>query len=417
MARKLKILFKAAGHIKILYHFRTTLYMKNTIIITIALIFCTNLCATAQKNIGYDFIINLSNDTLIGTIKEKNKFSVLFTPQNADIAKEYNVNQLIGYTIDNVPRVIATINNGSKMINYFVKVRIKGYFSLYELTKSDTTFLFIINQLSNEEFIPLPNNGQSWGIIRSKFLACETLSFENAISQKNYSYSLPYFLKVIQLYNQCVKPDIKAVTFKSPINFTYGISTGYAFNNWEYTFDNGKNVYFNANGSLSSMNRVVMGVFFNLLSEKKFSYNMELIYNQYKGDRTVPITNNGAKVGDYRVTVNEQYLSIPLQGKYVISMPKKMNIYVKAGILLNYDYQLNLYRETVGITINNEDFIRRKSFGLGYSVGFGLERNILRNKKIFSEIRYLFHAVQDGVTHIGNTDSFQLAFGFGFVKK
>lgn len=390
--------------------------MKNKIIFTFSLVFYTTLSSVAQKNNGRDFIINLRNDTLIGTIKEKDKFSISFIPQNTDIAKGYNVKELIGYTIDNIPRVVAAINNGSELVNYFVKVRIKGYFSLYELTKSDTTFLFVL-QSPQKEFTSLPNNGQSWGIIRSKLLACESTTFENALLQKNYNYSLSYFSNIIRSYNQCVKPYTKQYTFKSPVNFTYGVLAGYASNNWAYTFDDGRNLYSNANGNLSSMNRVVIGIFFNLMSERRFSYNMELFYNQYSGDRTVPITNNGAKVGDYRVTVNEQYLSIPLQGKYIILMPQKMKVYIKAGIVLNYDFQLNLYRETLGVTINNENFIRQKSFGLGYAVGLGLESNILRNKKIFSEIRYLAHGVRDGVTQIGNTNSFQITFGFGFVKK
>jgi hypothetical protein len=388
---------------------------KNKIVLTILLVFIS-LIINAQNKETPDFIINLKNDTIIGEIKEKNKSTISFVPLNSTSETLYTVEQLLGYSIEKIPRIIAAFSSGTESKKYFVKVRVKGYCSLMELIKADTTFLFLI-QLPNQDFMPLPQNNESWAVLRSNLLACETTYFENTLLQKSYSYTLAYFSKVIRAYNECVKPELKETIYKSPVSFSYGFSSSYASNNWVYTFDDGKNQFFNANGNLTSYSRIVFGLFFNLMSEKRLSYNIELIYNQYRGDRITPIINNGVKVNDYKVSVEQQYLSIPLQGKYVVFSPPKSRIYVKGGVLLNFDLQFDLYRELVGIAPNTDNFIIRKSLGFGYSTGFGIEREVGRNKKLFSEIRYLSHGVRDGATQIGNTNSLQVVLGFGFTKK
>ena len=388
--------------------------MKNYIQNIIILVFFTTFQLTAQTHNNQDYIVTVQNDTLVGTIKEKSKTFIFFTPEKKDTQQIFTVKQIKGYVIDNIPRIVAEIKTDSTIVFCFAKVRLKGYVNLFEVTKTDTTFLFII-QFSDKDFIPLPNGNQSWGILQNYLAGCENDYFKKIMLQKYYGYSLSYFSNIIQEYNNCVQPKQSNIIYKKRLDYTYGIFAGYALNGWIYSFDL-TNPYYNANGPLSTSSQIPIGLFFNLFPNKRFSYNVELLYHQYQGSSTVPVINNGNKIADYNVVVNQKYLTIPLQLKYAVLFKTPIKLYVKAGISFNYDLAFTVQRYRTGSGIE-DNFIRGQVVGVGYNMGFGIEKKIFNNKKLFVETRYLVRGVYEGITPIGSANSFQMIVGLGFSKK
>jgi hypothetical protein len=388
--------------------------IMNHIKSTIILVLLTTFKLTAQTYKNQDYIVDIQNDTLVGTIKEKSKTLIFFTPRNKDIQQIFTVKQVKSYVIDNIPRIVADIKTDSNAASYFVKVRIKGYVNLFEMIKSDTTFQFII-QLPDKSLIPLLNGNQPWGVLRNYLSGCENDYFKKIMLQKYYGYSLAYFSNIIEEYNKCMQPKQYNITYKKRLDYAYGIYAGYASNGWTYSF-NLSNPYYNANGPLSSSSQIPTGLFFNLFPDKRLSYNLEVLYIQYQGSSTTPVILNGTKIADYNIVVNEKYLTIPVQLKYAILFKTPLKLYVKAGATFNYDldFVVQRYRSGSGI---EDNFVSGKVIGAGYAMGLGLEKRIFKNNKIFAEARYLTRGVYEGITPLGSTNSFQVVVGFGILKK
>lgn len=386
--------------------------MKKSVYSIIVFITSTMICLGQGDDT--DYIINLHNDTIRGKIREQKYNQILFKTNTSGSFKLISIEDINSYVIDNVPRIKAAIALQSDTINMFIKRRIKGYVSLYEVNRPDIPMEFAI-ELPNHKFIGLPKSNLSWTLLKNNLWDCHDVKFERVISPSNYVYSLPYFIEIINTYNNCILPNQKKIEYKSKFSYSLGATAGLSHNNWNYSFSPLNNPYFNLNGSLSSYNTYTYSMFFCVKPEKPLSYMVELIYNQYEGNLSVPITNSSGQVGFYKLSVTEKYISIPLEIKYSFKLKQNWKTYLKAGLLVSSDLKFQLFKERTGAGV--EDFILRKSVGFGYIGGWGITKKLNNYLDIFSELRFTNRNVQDGVTNLGSTSTFQVAMGLSFSPK
>ena len=388
--------------------------MKN---FTYPLIFLVSLClfftSKAQEK-SLDYIITLNNDTLRGEIFELNNTTINFRSQGEKIKKTFNANQLKSYFTFEINNNVKKLHFNGSETNVFVKELLTGYVYLYELSHPNDSLQFYL-ELPQKNIVFLPHNNSAWAVLRTNLLECSSRYFETLMAQSNYQYSEVYFKQIVKNYNLCVKPHEQVHEPRNTLKSSYGILLGIGVTNWNYTFDLGTNPFYNFNGQLSNELQTNFGLFYILNIRKKLSLELDLMYNQYSGYRDVPVSSFATSSESYKLSITEKYINMPILLTYDIVSKFGFKLIGKAGPTIGYDF-------TFDETKSRKDFasdlvVRRlNTMFLGYGLGIGIEKKISPKMNLNIDLRFSNHGIQDEVTHVGTSNSFQLRVGLGFHK-
>ena len=177
----------------------------------------------------------------------------------------------------------------------------------------------------------------------------------------------------------------------------------------------GTNPFYNFNGQLSNELQTNFGLFYILNIRKKLSLELDLMYNQYSGYRDVPVSSFATSSESYKLSITEKYINMPILLTYDIVSKFGFKLIGKAGPTIGYDF-------TFDETKSRKDFasdlvVRRlNTMFLGYGLGIGIEKKISPKMNLNIDLRFSNHGIQDEVTHVGTSNSFQLRVGLGFHK-
>jgi hypothetical protein len=380
-------------------------------IVTLLLLLISQTDIFAQHFFLEGFIVMKSNDTLYGEIKEKDNFSVFFRRKNETYVATKSANQLKSYSVEGVNRISATISNKANIgeSQYFLKERVNGYLSLYELIKSEGKFSELVVQFPDKKFMQLLGK-DAWILLKNKMLDCQDEYFiDHELSAKYFDYNLPYIERIVTSYNQCIKPNAETKKKRVPFEYKLGFFAGISKNNITYTFNNTnpiKNPFNPPNGQLTNYNFVPFGIYFTAMPRKKLSFSTELQYNQYKGTLTGKIVASSTHT--YLLTIENKFLDFALLTKYTV-LDGQVRGYLKAGITADYNIQISGYEKYDN---NGEtNVLAKKSLGIGYTFGIGVEKNIFKTQVINAELRYYYHTVVDELTQVGYFNSLQFVVG------
>jgi hypothetical protein len=382
-------------------------HMKTLFYIAFVTALLTVNPAVAQQFFTPGYAITTQGDTLRGEIKAKGNKTILIRETGKTPERIYTPDQIAAYTTENTNHVAATLTEDSTTTRLFLREWVSGYVGLYGLNSPDGELAYAL-RLPDESFVPLRGK-KAWMVLNRNLTECTDPTFLAKLDANLYIYSRLYFEQLVMVYNHCVKPDKVSKRPKSPFHFEFGPLLGVARNQWNYTAEP-SNFYFNPNGLYPAYNTFVAGGFITLMPRKRLSMTVEMLFSEYKGERSVPVTNPPSPVVlDTRIySFQEQFLTVPISARYVV-IDRAVRWYLKGGGSLTYE--LTLQGQVGSDLLANADIPMRKAPGVGYLLGIGVDIPLSAKRHVFAEIRTMTHVVKNGANDAGNSRSGQFVVG------
>ncbi|MPR36215.1 hypothetical protein [Salmonirosea aquatica] len=343
----------------------------------------------------------------MGEVKAKGNFEVLFRNNTNREITSYSADDLKFYIVDDIRRISQEIPQNQNHKRYFMKARLLGRLSLYELISKEDDWEYVL-QNHQGELLPLLGN-DAYRVLTLNLGDCQDELLHKMMESRDFVYSYSYFEKILRRYNFCVdkqEPTIMANRYRD----SFELIAGFARNGWHYSFHSSVFAKPSVEGPLEAYYFVPFGISYTIMPHKRLSGVAELMYNKYSGQRKYKIVTDIASE-DQSVSAQEEYIMFSPLVRYVLT-DGDVRTFIKAGPTFSYPLRFGVnvhYADS-----RDYDYRFNKGLGSGYSVGIGGEKYVTKSKAINIELRYHWHTVQDQATHIGSSNALMLLASFSF---
>jgi hypothetical protein len=361
----------------------------------------------AQKYFTPGIIITNQNDTLRGEIKGKGNFHVLFKNTSTREITSFSANDLRLYEANGFQRISQEIEYNQNKKRYFMKVRLLGRLSLYELVTKEGDWEYVLRNQKGE-FLPLVGQ-DAYRVLTLHMGDCQDDLLSAMMAARDFIYSYGYFEKVLRRYNNCMNKQ-EPIVIRNSYRGSFEIIAGIARNGWSYTFRSNFYAKPSMDGPLETYHFVPFGISYTIMPHKRLSGVVELMYNKYFGYRRYQIVSTAGSKNE-SISALEEYIMFSAMPRIVLS-DKNVRTYLKAGPTFSYPLRFGIKVNYASLIV--KDAGHQKGPGAGYSIGMGLEKYISKSKAVNMELRYHWHSIQDRATNIGTSNGIFLLTSFSF---
>jgi hypothetical protein len=157
-----------------------------------------------------------------------------------------------------------------------------------------------------------------------------------------------------------------------------------------------------------------VGLQFSINPHKSISAEIEVNYNQYRGERIIKYSSSAKTYTDI-IEIDERAISIPISVKYSL---KKFDVspYFKLGVkyVIEPNFNATLERE---LGTSGPLYDTKRFSAIGYNLSLGLEKVISSNKITKLEYSFSHNVLRSSTTQIGDMYSHQILVGFSIFKR
>lgn len=385
--------------------------MRNRIFILSLLLWACFSPVFAQVSITAEGVIVLvNNDTLRGTIKERNpdqKISI--RTQGKTEFREYGIDEVKSVWFQNdyyyKPVRMSSDPTGEQR---FLLCLAEGAIDLFKYKE-----IFLVKK-GNDKPVKLEKNDvrvRDTMKIDTHYrrLLYYLMSDCPAVFKKvsKTEFIDVHLVKLVELYNLCIDPDSRPVSRANPVRIKLkkGIRAGVAFHRMRYENQQ----------SGSEPDRIVTfeplvafagGIFVNFTYADKFSLQPELLFTKKSGS----YRGNLGGIYERAYSIEQTLLQLPVSLYYTFRA-SKIRPFLSAGGLIGYALQNESQKEFVGaVTI-----IEANKVEYGYRAGAGIRFDVNAKSALFLEYLFESTGVRTDVLHENfNGKSHHVSVRFGF---
>jgi hypothetical protein len=365
-----------------------------------------------------DYAVTLTGDTLRGIIREKSNTTIGFRSYLKDEEITYDVDQVKGYSMGNVPRVSAewvsdTLTGATRRT--FLRLFTSGYLSLYGLSRSEGNFhdnLTYFLRWPSRKFEPMYGKS-AWNLLKNKLLECENVRFLDLLAANRFSNTLPYYQQIVGAYNRCVRPAERVTRRRSTVGWSVGLAAGASYNAWSKGIE-GPILFANSNGPYSTNVFPLLSPRVSLLLGRRAVVQLEAYYNRYQGEKMAVYLDGSGETRRTHFKVEEAYLAFPISFAYFLT-DRSLRCYLKGGMLpAPRALSLRGWRTrdpgTPGAFV--EELPYPSGPDIGFLVGWGVETRLKSGVRPFLELRGTYHSTHSSsVWVLGKGKSVQVVAG------
>ncbi|AUD04641.1 hypothetical protein CWM47_23995 [Spirosoma pollinicola] len=372
--------------------------------------------ATAQLLFTPGYVVTAAGDTLRGEVRQKDNKTLLFRNNNKAVERSYSPELLVTYRAEGIDYAPVQLTEEGIVSSYFMREQIKGYVSLYSLFHAEGRMTHAL-RLPDNTFVPLRGN-LALLTLTKHLTECKSAQMSHLLSLGSFYNSEVYYERVVNTYNQCVRPSQRVTQTKKRFRYEAGLSAIGCMNSWKYgTSDPINTVYYNPYNVYSTFYTGTIGAFFTVVPRKRLSISVELLASKYTGSLTVPLTNplDPTAVNPRLYSFDERYFSLPVTGRYVF-INRATRWYLKAGV--GPTLRTAMSGKYTEVNVDADIFINHKTnIGVGFLAGLGADIPLTEKHRIYVELRTMPHFVLDGVTRIATSRSLQFTINVPLIKR